>query len=113
MCGAHGETGGSAQSHVGEENRAGEEKYFLIFLGKFRGLINHLINRQRTCPDDACEGEAEEKRGCGSGKCPFLWQVPFFVQQRWQVPFADKNGIENHRAIKIRSNKVKQDRICL
>ena len=72
MCGAHGETGGSAQSHVGEENRAGEEKYFLIFLGKFRGLINHLINRQRTCPDNACEGEAEEKRGCGSGKCPFL-----------------------------------------
>ena len=103
MCGAHGETGGSAQSHVGEENRAGEEKYFLIFLGKFRGLINHLINRQRTCPDNACEGEAEEKRGCGSGKCPFLWQVPF----------ADKNGIENHRAIKIRNNKVIQDRICL
>ena len=31
----------------------------------------------------------------------------------WQVPFADKNGIENHRAIKIRNNKVKQDRICL
>jgi len=28
--------------------------------------------RSRTCPDNACEGEAEEKRACGTGDCPTL-----------------------------------------
>jgi len=28
--------------------------------------------RSRSCPDNACEGEAEEKRACGTGDCPTL-----------------------------------------
>jgi len=29
-------------------------------------------SRLRTCPDNACKGEAEEKRTCASGECPTL-----------------------------------------
>ena len=28
----------------------------------------HAIPRSRSCPDNACEGEAEEKRACGTGE---------------------------------------------
>ena len=35
--------------------------------GKYVEWAIHVIPRSRTCPDNACEGEAEEKRACGTG----------------------------------------------
>lgn len=39
---------------------------------KFRQSKKCVICRLRTCPDNACEGEPEEKRVCGSGEFLFL-----------------------------------------
>ena len=51
-----------------------------------------VISRLRTCPDNACEGEAEERRACGSGKFLFFGGLLSQSQrEREKLPTAEFN----------------------